>query len=428
MQSIGFMANLKKSLGLASLTFYGTGMILGAGIYSIIGKAAGETQNALWISFILAGIVSLFTGLSYAELSTMFPKAGSEFIYLSQAFKKQKWLAKTVGVSMAFSGSATAATVALAFSSYLQEAIEVPLILSSTILLILATLINIAGIKESGWTNILFTLIEIIGLIIFINLGWNNDQFAQNLGKDWHGGILTGTALVIFSYFGFENIVNLAEETKNPEKNLPRAILLSLLISTSLYVLTSIAALALLEPDQLASTDAALATAAKAHSKNIAKILSGIALFSTANTALIALLGASRILYGMSKAKALPLTLSKISEARSTPWMALMVSLIVALLLLPLGKIETIASISSLATMLSFLSVNIALIALRFNQSSTPRPFRSPWSVRKVPILAVLGVISSFVFILQFENKIYFICGSILTALGLYFAWNDSHS
>ncbi|MGZ5279885.1 MAG: APC family permease, partial [Pseudobdellovibrionaceae bacterium] len=143
------MTGLNRSLGIPMLTFYGTGMILGAGVYSVIGKAAGHTGEALWLAFLLAGIAALLTAFSYAELSTMFPKAGAEFVYLSHAFKTKKWLAVSAGVAMAFSGAATAATVALSFSGYLNQFFENPSQITAAVLLLVFTAVAILGIRNS---------------------------------------------------------------------------------------------------------------------------------------------------------------------------------------------------------------------------------------------------------------------------------------
>ena len=407
------------------LIFYGTGMILGAGIYSIIGKAAAQTGETLWLGFIFAGVAALLTALSYAELSTMFPKAGAEFVYLREAFKNRKWIGSTAGIAMAFSGAATAAAVALAFAGYLNQFVESPQSLVALAVLLVFSGIAIVGIRASGWVTVGSTLIEVGGLIFIIYLGVTSEKFGEVLSAAPHLGTLAGSALIIFSFFGFENIANLAEETKNPERDLPKAILISVMISTVLYVLVSISALALLTPEKLAASDAPLMSVASVISENYAQILGAIALFSTANTALISLIGASRILYSMGEAKALPDAAAKILPKRKTPWIASLVILTAAALLLPLGKLETVASVSSLATMLAFLSVNVALIALRYSQSSKQRSFRVPLSIGKFPILPLLGSIICVVLLTQFEATVYLIGGTLILLSALAFILRD---
>lgn len=415
------MNSLNRTLGLPMLIFYGTGMILGAGIYSIIGRAAAVTGDSLWLGFLIAGVSAFLTALSYAELSTIFPKAGAEFVFLRETFKKSKWIGSTTGIAMAFSGAATAATVALSFSGYLNQFIESPQMITAMLVLIVFTVVAIIGITTSGWVTVVSTLIEVGGLVLIIYLGLTSEKFGNVLETTPHLGTVTGSALIIFSFFGFENIVNLAEETKNPERDLPRAILISVIIATVLYVLVSLSALALLSHDKLAESNAPLMTVAKVVSEKYSRILGAVALFSTANTALISLIGASRILYSMGQSKVLPESISQVSPKRKTPWIASLIVLVVASLLLPLGKLETVASVSSLTTMVAFFLVNIALINLRFTQETLKRTFKVPLSIGKLPILPVIAAIISLILLTQFELKVYLIGVTLLVISALIF-------
>ncbi len=413
---------LNRSLGLPMLTFYGTGMILGAGIYSIIGHAAGIAGDSLWLGFLLAAFAALLTALSYAELATMYPAAGAEYIYMRHAFSKHRWFAATIGIGVIFAGCASAATVSLAFASYLQHFVEWPRFLVASSLLVVFTGVNILGIRQSSWTNAIFTLIEATGLVLFIWLGWQRPDFGKALLASPTLTTVSSAALIIFAFLGFENIVSLAEETKDPEKNIPRAILLSLLISTILYILVSLAAVALMPPEQLAQTESALIDASLKSSRSLASILGGIALFSTANTALIGLVTISRILYGISNDKSLPRVLSKTFEKQQTPWVAALVALVLTILLLPFGKVETLAGIASFTTMIVFIAVNVALIRLRIITPEKIRPFRLPLSLGKFPIFPVLGIATCFAFLFQFDRTVYltgllaFVCSA-----GIYF-------
>lgn len=391
------------------LTFYGTGMILGAGIYSILGQAAGLAGHSLWQGFLIAGLAALLTALSYAELGAMIPVAGAEYIYLRNAFSNQRWIAASIGITVVFAGCASAATVALAFTSYLEHFIILPSFLVASGLIILFTLVNISGIKQSSWTNALFTTIEVSGLVLFIWLGWNHPEFGQSFFTQPSMATLTSAALIIFAFLGFENIVSLAEETKNPEKNIPRAIFLSLLISTTLYILVSLAAVAMMPPDQLAQTESALMDAALTQSQRWGGVLGGIALFSTANTVLIGLVTSSRIIYGISKDQSLPRSLSKLSTTKQTPWVAALVAMVASVLLLPFGNVERLASISSFAAMIVFIAVNFALIRLRFIEPQKKRPFRLPLQINRVPVLPVLGITACSIFLFQFDQLIFLI-------------------
>ena len=399
--------SLNRTLGLPMLTFYGTGMILGAGIYSIIGQAAGIAGESLWQGFLLAGIAALLTALSYAELATMYPTAGAEYIYLRNAFSRQRWLAATIGIVVVFAGCASAATVALAFTSYLQYFITLPRFTVACAVIIVFTGINIVGIRQSSWTNAVFTVVEALGLVLFIWLGWKQPEFGNAILAMPTLATVSSAALIIFAFLGFENIVSLAEETKEPEKNIPRAILLSLFISTLLYILVSLAAVALMPPEQLAQTESAILDASLKSSRRLAGVLGGIALFSTANTVLIALVTTSRIIYGISKDNSLPKILSKTLNKNKTPWVAALVAMFTAIFLLPFGKVETLASIASFATMIVFIAVNAAIIRLRQTDPQKKRPFRIPFAVRTIPILPVLGIFVCIVFLFQFGQLVY---------------------
>lgn len=397
-------------------------MILGAGIYSIIGQAAGIAGEGVWQGFALAAIAALLTALSYAELATMYPKAGAEYFYLRNAFSRHRWLAATTGIMMWFAGCASAATVALAFASYLQHFIAVPHLIVAGGLLVFFTGINVVGIRESSWINAIFTVIEALGLILFIWLGWQSPTFGAALSATPTLATVSSAALIIFAYFGFENIVNLSEETRDPEKTIPRAILLSLLISTVLYVLVSLAAVALMPPEQLALTESALTDAAMKGSPGLAGILGGIALFSTANTALIALVTTSRIVYGISKDRSLPSILSRTHSVRQTPWVAALLASVVSVGLLPLGKVETVAKVSAFATMIAFVAVNGALVVLRFSAPVKLRPFKVPFAIGPWPVLPTLGIVACVIFLFQFDSQIYLLgFMAIAVSSGVYF-------
>ena len=417
------MNGLNRSLGLPMLIFYGMGMILGAGIYSIIGKAAAQTGDTLWAGFLLAGVAAFLTALSYAELSTMFPKAGAEFVYLRETFKSKKWIGSTAGIAMAFSGAATAATVSLAFAEYFNKFVEFPHAAVALGVLLAFTAIAIIGIRTSGWATVVSTLIEVGGLVFIIYLGLSSEKFGKVLAAAPHFGTLSGSALIIFSFFGFESIVNLAEEAKNPERDLPRAILVSVILSTILYVLVSLSALALLSSEQLAASDTPLMSVALAVSEKYGQVLGAIALFSTANTALISLIGGSRIIYSMGEARVLPSIVASVLPKRKTPWIASLAILVVAVLLLPLGKIEMVASLSSFATLIAFFSVNVALIVLRFTQKNKKRSFRISLSIGRLPILPLLGALASLALATQFDLNVYVIGIPLIALSAFFFIW-----
>lgn len=392
---------LKRTLGLGTLTLNGLGIILGAGIYSVIGAAAGLAGNALWLSFVLSGVVAALSALSYAELTTTYPSAGAEYVYVERAFPKRKWAAFAVGVLVVLTASATAGTVAIAFGGYLREFVELPAFLPAVALLVLCGVVNVVGVRQAAWTTVLFTLVEVAGLLLVIGVGLRTPELGRVLEITPTMGLFAAVSLVFFSFLGFENIANLAEEAKEPAKHLPKAILLSLGIATLLYALVAVAVVALLPSDELAASGAPLADAVATRSSRIAGALGGIALFATANTALASILVGSRVVYRMAKSKELPAPLASTWKARKTPWAATVAMTVFALCLVPLGKAEVVASLSSFAALIAFTATNVALIVLRKREPDRERPFRVPGSVRGVPVLPVLGALLSMALVVR---------------------------
>ena len=281
---------LRRSLGLGSLTFYGVGVILGAGIYSILGEAAGIAGEALWWSFLVASLAALLTGLSYAELATMFPQAGAEYVYVQAAWPKATWLPATLGWVLVATGIATTATVSLAFAGYAGLFVPFPPWAVAAVLVATVATLNVIGVTEASWANIIFTLIEAAGLVALIVVGTRDSDFGRVFATMPHPGVLSGAALIFFSYLGFEEIANLAEEARQPARDLPRAILIAVAVSTVLYILVAVASVALLAPSRLAASPSPLADTIGISAPWLAGALGGVALFATANTALIAMM------------------------------------------------------------------------------------------------------------------------------------------
>ena len=411
---------LKRTLGLAALSFYGIGIILGAGIYSVLGAAAGLAGDALWQSFLLSSVVALLTALSYAELATSYPQASAEFTYLRKAFPEWRGVAVVTGLLVAFSGAATAGTVAMAFGGYFRTFVDVPASVVAWLLIAACAGLNLVGAKQSGWVNTAFTLLEAGGLVLFIGLGLGSERFGDALSAVPHAGVISGTALVFFSYLGFENIANLAEEAKEPARDLPRAILISLAVASILYVLVALAALALLPAESLVDSSAPLADAARVRSRMFASALGAIALFATANTALVSILVASRVVYGMARDRELPAALDKISKRSETPWLAIVAVAIAASLLVPFGRVAVVASISSFASLLAFAGVSLALIVLRYRAPDQKRPFRVPLHIGRFPLLPAAGVVSTVAVATQLEATALYGGGGALAIFSVY--------
>lgn len=411
---------LRRELGLLEVTFYGVGIILGAGIYALIGEASALAGNSLWISFLIGAIISTFTGLSYAELSSTFPKAAAEYVYVRRIFGS-RFSAFLLGWLIIFTGVVAASTVALGFAGYFTSLLGFPIIPIAIVLILVLSLINFMGIKKSSRFNILFTGIEIFGLVLIIFLGINFfgkvNYFEAPRGV---GGIFSAAALVFFAYIGFEDIANISEETKDPKKVLPKALILSIVITAIIYVLTSISVVSIANWESLGESGAPLAFAAsKVLGSNASVLLSVIALAATTNTVLIALIVGTRMIYGMARDNALPKRLSLIHKRTGTPWIAAILVMVFSIVFIFLGDISIVANVTSLGAFITFAAVNLSLIELRYKKPKLQKGFRVPLSVRNIPIPALIGVFSCAIMILQFDITL-IIFGLFVIAAGVF--------
>jgi APA family basic amino acid/polyamine antiporter len=400
---------LKPVLGPVQLIFYSIGVIIGAGVYSVIGTAAGLAQSALWLSFLVSAVVALLTALSYAEMATAFPHAGAEYVYVRRAFPHADWLAFGVGAVILIGGAATAATVAVAFGGYLRIFADWPVALSALILLAACTAVNIVGLRESSWINVLFTSIEIAGLVLVIAVAFTVDARSAEAvpASAAEPAILAAAALLFFVYLGFEHIANMSEEVRHPARDLPLALLVSLGVTTALYIAVAFAAIALATPAELAASDAPLASAVQRAWPGADRLLSAIALFATANTVLITLVAMSRLAFSMARDREIAGVFAKLLHARQTPWTAALLMFAMAAALLPIGSVKFLAQMSSFAALVAFLAVNVALIALRYRMPEHRRPFRVPFAVGTLPVLPLLALVSIVLLLTHFDWQIY---------------------
>lgn len=395
---------LKRELGLFQVVMYGVGNIIGAGIYVLIGGAAGLAGNMVWLAFFVGALVALFTGLSYAELASMYPKAASEYVYVGRAYGS-RLLSFLTEWTMLVTEIVAAATVSLGFAGYLSAVFNVPIVPTAVALLVILTLAATSGVKESLRLNTILSLVAIVGLLGVIvasvgRLGSVPYMWAPNGAA----GVVGAVILVFFAYIGFDNIANIAEDTKRPETTIPRALLISVGISTALYVLVGLAAVSLVPWNQLASSEAPLALAVSTvFGQSAFEVLTIIALSTTLNTVLVLLIVGSRIIYGMAREGALPKVLGRVSRKTRTPYVASGVVLLVALAFIPLGGIGIIARITSFGSLITFALVNLALLHLRRVAPSIARPFRIPLRVGWVSITGLLGLTSCLALLSQFD-------------------------
>lgn len=413
---------LRRALKLWQLRLYGVGTIVGAGVYSVIGPAAGEAGDGLWLSILVAGAAALLAALSYAELASMYPEAGAEYRYLRAAFPRWRLPAYLAGILIALNA---AATVALAFGGYLQVFLaDVPVTAVALALLTACTALNIAGIRESTWVGIGLICVEVAGLLLIGGLGLAAGEPGRlqfSLGDAGFGGVFAASALLFFMFIGFEDIANLAEEARQPRRTVPRALVDAVLVTTALYLLAGLGTLAAIPPSQLARSASPLSAAGAAIAPWVGSTLAVTALFATASTGLITLVSISRLLYGMARARDLPVVLARLLPGRRTPWIAALALYAGACALLPLGSVKLPASVSALGLLSVFIGIHAALIHLRLKAPARARAFRVGPSVRGVPVTAVLGIAVSLAFMTQFEARAYAVySGALALGLALY--------
>lgn len=421
---------LERKLGLLETTVGGVGIILGAGIYVLVGEVAGHAGNALWISFLMAAGMAAVVGLSYAELASAFPRAGADYEYTRQALGGRA--AFVVGWLIVIGNLIAAAAVALGFGSYLQHFWGVHGTAIAIAALIVATIIAFYGIRESVWTSMLLTLVEAGGLVFVIAIGLPHVGDID-LTETANGttGVFAGAALVMFAFIGFEQIATLAEETRDARRVIPLALLLSIGVTTALYLLVAVTAVSVLGWEALSNADAPLAkVTAEVLGDRASDFLAVVALFSTANTMLLLLVAASRLIYGMASSGSLPRFLAWVHPGHHTPARAIVLSLVVSVGFALSGDIGLVAGATNFAVFVGFAAVNLSLLVLRYTHPETPRPFRTPLNIGRFPLLPLVALASVGFLMANLERDALLIGGALfvsgLVAMELLALWRPA--
>lgn len=388
------MAQLKRTLSVWQCIFFGVGSILGAGIYTLLGKVAGWAGNMLWLALLIASVTAVCTAFSYAELSAALPKAGGEYVYSKKAYGKG--MGTALGLIISTNGIISGATVAVGFAGYFVQLLEINELVVALGIIGLIFFINVLGIRQSSAINIIFTLIEAAGLflVIYAALPFFGKVNILEMPENGVNGLITGAALGFFAYIGFEEIVKLAEETNKPEKNIPKALFAASGIVAIMYLIVAIAAVSVIPWKELESSQSPLADIVGSSFGRVGiTAISVIALFSTANTILSNMLGSSRVLLDMSRDTKWLKRFAFISTTRKTPVAALTLILIVMCCFALIGDIETIARIANLFIFVTFLFVNLSVIVLRLKQPGMKRPYQIPGSIKNIPVISIAGIL-----------------------------------
>ncbi|QWG12807.1 amino acid permease [Bradyrhizobium sediminis] len=371
---------LRRRLGLTLLVLYGTGITVGAGIYVLIGEVAGHAGTFAPWSFVLAAAVMALTVASYAELSTRFPVSAGEAAYVMAAFHSRTF-ATVVGLLSVAIGVISSAAVALGSVGYIQQFIPLPQYLIALAVLALLGGVAAWGILESVVLASVFTLIEVGGLLIVILAAVSNDlPFAAAittlppLTATALSGIAFGGLLAFFAFIGFEDLANIVEEARVPHRDIPRAMVLTLLISTVLYVLVAAIAVSAVSTERLALSTAPLSLVFREVAGVSPATISAIAIVATLNTILAQMTMAARVIYGLAREGSLPAFFARVNPRTRTPLPA---TAFVVLAIVPLAllvPLTPLAELTSLATLAVFAVVNLALLWLRWRGAESLVP------------------------------------------------------
>jgi amino acid transporter len=399
------------------LLLFVIGDMLGAGIYALVGEVGGRVGGAIWTSFLLAAVLAAFTAGAYAELVTKYPQAAGAALYANKAFRTP-FVTFMVAFAVMLSGITSASTLARAFGGdYLGEFVSLPTVLVAIAFVLVVAAINYRGIGESVRINIGLTIIEVGGLvlIIVIALGalFAGDaepsravEFTQDEAVPL--AILGGAGLAFYALIGFEDSVNVAEEAKDPQRDYPRALYGGLFVAGCIYLIVSALASMVVPTDTLSGSDGPLLEVVQVGPLAVnTKIFAAIALVAVSNTALINMIMASRIVYGMARQGIIPSALGRVDGGRGTPILAIVFTTLIAIVLIVTGDLSTLANMTVLLLLLVFAVVNVSVLVLRSDRVDHDH-FRIPtW----VPIA---GFVISFAVMTTKEVDVFLRAGGLL--------------
>ena len=396
--------SLRRVMGPWLLLLFIVGDILGTGIYALTGQVAKQVGGVVWLPFVVAFVVAVITAFSYLELVTKYPRAAGAALYTHKAFGIH-FVTFIVAFAVMCSGITSASTASRAFAANLSHAFNLNLAggigITLVGLLFMAAVgaINYRGVGESVKANVVLTVVELSGLLIIIFIGlWaigagQGDVSRVTQFRPVDGSVfwpvIAATTLAFFAMVGFEDSVNMCEETKDPTRIFPKILLGGLLITGTIYVLVSISAITLVSPEKLGEGETPLLQVVQAGAPNFPVWIFGfITMFAVANSALINMLMASRLVYGMSRERVLPAALGHVHKTRRTPYIAIGFTTLLAFGLITfVGEVPALGGTTALLLLCVFTVVNIAVLVLRSDHVHHHH-FRTP------TFLPILGALS----------------------------------
>ena len=418
-------STLRRGIGGPLLFAFILGDVLGAGIYALMGVLSERVGGMLWAPLLAALLLALLTAGSYAELVTKYPRAGGAAVFAERAFKNTL-VSFLVGFSMLAAGVTSAAGLSIAFAGeYLSTFIDLPVIPVAIVFLGVVAALNARGIRESMGANLVMTVIEVSGLVIVVVvvgmlLGGGGGDVSRVVqapeGTGVATAVLAGAIIAYYSFVGFETSANIAEEVRDVRRVYPRALFGSLATAGVVYVLVALASSIALPASELSDSSGPLLAVVSATGVPIPDwVFSLIALVAVANGALLTMIMASRVTYGMAEQRLLPALLAKVLPNRKTPWVAIVATTVVAMALTLVGDVGTLAETVVLLLLFVFISTNIAVLVLR--KDTVEHDHFRVWTW--VP---VLGVASCVLLLTQQSGQVW-LYAALLLAVGvvLYF-------
>ncbi|MEV4187868.1 APC family permease [Streptosporangium canum] len=394
--------SLKRAIGPKLLLLFIVGDILGTGVYALTGKVAGKVGGALWAPFLIGFVIAALTAMSYVELVTKYPRAAGAALYTQRAFRTP-FLTFMVAFTVMCSGLTSASAAARAIGGdYLKTFVTVPGVIVGIVFIVAIALLNYRGVSESVKTNIVFTIIELTGLLVIIVIGVyavvtgaGEPARLTEIRTDQEGGLflalLGSTALAFFAFVGFEDSVNMAEETRDPSRNFPRAIFLGVAITSTIYILVAITSSLLVDYRVLEKSSGPLLEVVKAGGISFPpQLFAVIAMFAVANSALINMMMASRLVYGLANERVVPRGLGWVDPRRRTPVVGIVFTTALAIALISTGEIAGLGDTTAFLLLCVFSVVNVAVLVLR-KDTVDHAHYRAP------TILPVLGAVLAFV-------------------------------
>jgi amino acid transporter len=406
-------------MGPGLLLLFVVGDILGTGVYALVGDVAGEVGGAAWLPFLVAFAIATITAFSYLELVTKYPQAAGAALYAHKAFGIH-FITFLVAFVVMCSGITSAATASRAFAANFFEgagidASKLGVVVLALLFMAALAAVNYRGVGESVRLNVVLTIVEITGLVVVVLVGlWaftggadvdfsRITAFETGEDKNTFLAVTAATSLAFFAMVGFEDSVNMAEETKDPVNTFPKILLSGLSIAGVVYVLISIVAVALVPVGRLEESDTPLVEVVRAGAPGlpIDAILPFMTMFAVSNTALINMLMASRLIYGMARQHVLPPVLGTVHPTRRSPWVAILFTTLIAFGLIiyvstfaSSNAIAVLGGTTSLLLLAVFAVVNVAVLALRRDVREAGGHFKTPTALPVIGFLASLFLVT----------------------------------